>query len=85
MSDTKNVILEMLREQVGLDDEAIATLAEKGRLNELTAVDSLLMVDLVVSLEDRFGIRFDPEDIDAELISDIARLAAFVDANREGE
>lgn len=79
MSETRETILNMVCEQVGLDGEASQTLRARGRLDELTAVDSLLMVDLVISLEERFGIRFDPADVDPELVGDITRLAAHVD------
>jgi acyl carrier protein len=79
MSETRETILNMVCEQVGLDEEASKTLRSRGRLDELTAVDSLLMVDLVISLEERFGIRFEPADIDPELVGDITRLAAYVD------
>ncbi|MGD8347380.1 MAG: acyl carrier protein [Lysobacterales bacterium] len=79
MSETRETILDLVCEQVGLDEDASKTLKARGRLDELTAVDSLLMVDLVISLEERFGIRFDPADIDPELVGDISRLADYVD------
>jgi len=83
MSKTRKVILGLVCEQVNLDEAALKTLDVRGRLDELTAVDSLLLVDLVISLEERFGIRFDPEDIDPSLIGDISRLAEFVDKTVE--
>ena len=78
MNEIREAILEMVSDQVGLDQEAYDDLVSGGRLDELTAVDSLLMVELVLSIEERFHIRFDPEDIDAGLIGDIDRLAEFV-------
>ena len=85
MNETRSVILEMVRDQLDLDADGFEKLSRRGRLDELTAVDSLLMVDLVVSLEERFSIRFEPDDIDAELMGDITRLCAFVDMARQAE
>ena len=78
MNEVRDVILDAVREHLDLDREGFEILKAKGRLDELTAVDSLLMVELVLTLEERFNIRFKAEDIDAELINELDRLAAFV-------
>ena len=80
LDDVREVILEILSERLDLDGAALEKLRANGRLDELTAVDSLLMVELVLMLEERFDIRFDPERIDAELISDLDLLSAFVES-----
>jgi acyl carrier protein len=78
IADIYNVIIEMMAERLELDEPSLEKLRHNGRLDEFTAVDSLLTVELVLNLEERFGIRFDPENIDAELINNMDRLAAFV-------
>ena len=75
-------ILATMARRLELDNTALETLRVKGRLDEFTAVDSLLMVELVLMLEERFDIRFDPENIDAALISDLKRLVSFVAQSR---
>jgi len=78
LNDIHDVIIEIMAERLKLDNPSLEKLRQNGRLDEFTAVDSLLMVELVLALEERFNIRFDPEDINAELINDLGRLAAFV-------
>jgi len=82
LDDVREVILETVSERLDLDRAALEKLRANGRLDEFTAVDSLLMVELVLMLEERFDIRFDPEKIGAELISDLDLLSAFVESAR---
>ena len=78
LNEIREVILEAVVEHLALDDASLGKLRASGRLDEFTAVDSLLMVELVLMLEERFDMRFAPEHIDADLISDLNRLATFV-------
>ena len=80
--EIRDVILATMAERLELDELALDKLGTNGRLDEFTAVDSLLMVELVLMLEERFNVRFDPEDIDAALISDLNRLVLFVAESR---
>ena len=76
--DTRTAILALMSERLRLEDEALKSLGINGRLDEVTAADSILMVELVLALEEHFGIRFDPDNINAELLCDLDRLTAFV-------
>lgn len=78
LDDTREVILGIIAERLSLEGEALEQLRVGGRLDKFTAVDSLLTVELVLLLEEHFKIRFDAEHIDAELISDLDRLAGFI-------
>jgi acyl carrier protein len=49
-------------------------------LGELPELDSLAVVELAVSLEERFGIVIDDEDFTGEIFDTVGTLAAFVDA-----
>ena len=80
--DILDFILATMAKRLELDNTALETLRVRGRLDAFTAVDSLLMVELVLMLEERFDIRFDPENIDAALISDLKRLVSFVAQSR---
>lgn len=77
-NEVRDVILSTMAERLDLDGRSLENLKINGRLDEFTAIDSLLMVELVLMLEERFTMRFDPKNIDAELIGDLDRLATFV-------
>ena len=76
--DIREVILGIIAKHLSLEKEPLEQLRVGGRLDKFTAVDSLLIVELVLLLEEHFEIRFEPEHIDAELISDLDRLAGFI-------
>lgn len=78
LGDIREAILGIIAERLSLGEEPLEQLRVGGHLDKFTAVDSLLMVELVLLLEEHFEIRFDPEDIDAELISDLDSLAGFI-------
>jgi len=78
LANIREAIIDILAEHLSLTEKSLERLRINGRLDEFTAVDSLLMVELVLLLEEHFEIRFDPENIDAKLISDLDKLAAFV-------
>lgn len=77
-ADIRAAILNIMADRLSLADQHLEQLRDNGRLDQLTAVDSLLMVELVLLLEEHFQIRFDAEQIDAELVSDLDRLTEFV-------
>jgi acyl carrier protein len=49
-------------------------------LTSIPELDSMAILELVVELERRFGIKFEDEDVTAEVFETIGSLAAFVDA-----
>jgi acyl carrier protein len=57
------------------DDESLFV---SGRL------DSLSMMNLVVYLEDSFGLDFSRLDFDVDLVDSIDEIASLVDSNRSG-
>ena len=83
-ADVRDAILDVMAERLRLDEPTLEQLRINGRLDEVTAADSILVVELVLGLEDRFGIRFKADDIDAELICDLDRLTAFVSEAKAG-
>ncbi len=46
------------------------------------ALDSLSMVTLIESLEDRFDIRVAPRDVNADNFGSIDKLAAYIERSR---
>lgn len=77
-SEIRAEILRLITERLALEAHALEQFQASGRLDEVTAADSMLLVELVMMLEERFGIRFEPEHIDAELLCDLERLSAHV-------
>lgn len=77
-AEVRDAILDTMTERLRLDEPTLEQLRVNGRLDDVAAADSILMVELVLALEERFGIRFEPDHIDAELICDLDRLTAFV-------
>ncbi len=47
-------------------------------------LDSIGVVDLLLRLEKRFGLRVDMEDLEADNFRSLAALAAFIAARRNG-
>jgi acyl carrier protein len=77
-SEIQAEILQLIAERLALEEQALEQFRASGRLDEVTAADSMLLVEVVMMLEERFGIRFEPEHIDAELLCDLERLTAHV-------
>ena len=79
--DTLDVagIKEAVVETLGIEDRAAAIDASTP-LSTIPEHDSLALVELMVELEDRFGIGFDDDDVTAEVFETIGSLAAFVGA-----
>ncbi|MCU0990963.1 MAG: acyl carrier protein [Xanthomonadales bacterium] len=82
LNDTRAEILALIAERLALEKHALEQFRASGRLDEVTAADSMLLVEVVMLLEEHFGIRFEPEHLDAELLCDLDRLAAHVAAAR---
>jgi acyl carrier protein len=82
--ETRTAILDIMAERLRLEDKALEHLRANGRLDDVTAADSILIVELVLALEERFDIRFDPDNIDTDLICDLDRLTTFVSEAQSG-
>lgn len=76
VDDVKAVVVETL----GVDPQA-AELLDSGTplLGSLPELDSMAVLELVLALEDRFGIAIDGEDVTADVFETLGSLTAFVD------
>ena len=45
-------------------------------------LDSTSIVELVISIEEEFGIRFNEDEIDLKLFQDLARLGSYIESKR---
>jgi acyl carrier protein len=66
-------------ETLGVEDRADAIDATTPLLGSLPELDSMAVLELVLELEQRFGIAIEGEDVTAEVFDTLASLTAFVD------
>jgi acyl carrier protein len=78
VEDVKAVVVETL----GVEDRAAAIDAATPLLGSLPELASMAVLELVMALEERFGIEFEGEDVTADVFETLATIAAFVDAKR---
>jgi acyl carrier protein len=74
--DRRGTIRELLSEVVG--NEAVAGIADDDQLFERILLDSLHLITLVSSLEERFRVLVAPEDLVPENFESIAAIAGFM-------
>lgn len=78
MDEVKAVLVELLE----LEDRADAIDASTPLLGELPELDSMAVLELVLALEERFGIAVDGEDVTADAFATLESLTAFVAHHR---
>jgi acyl carrier protein len=76
VADVKVAVIETL----GVEDRADTLGATTPLLGALPELDSLAVLELVVELEQRFGIAIEDEDVTADVFATLASLTEFVDA-----
>jgi acyl carrier protein len=74
--DGRATVRELLSEVVG--SQAVEGVADDGHLFERMLLDSLHLITLVSSLEERFGVVVTPEDLVPENFETIAAIAEFM-------
>jgi len=81
-STTVDEVKALLVEALGLEPARVAAFdASTPLLGDLPELDSLAVVGLLTSIEDRFGISVDDADVDAEAFETVGSLVAFVVAH----
>jgi acyl carrier protein len=69
-------------ETLGVEDRADALDADTPLLGSLPELDSMAVLELVLELEQRFGITIEGEDVTADVFETLGSLAAFVDGKK---
>lgn len=69
-------------ETLGVEDRADALSADTPLLGSLPELDSMAVLELVLELEERFGITIEGEDVTADVFETLGSLAAFVDGKK---
>jgi acyl carrier protein len=72
----------VLVETLGIEDRADSLTPDTPLFGSIPELDSLAVVEVVTSLEDRFGFQIDDEDFTGDVFDTVGSLAAFVEQNR---
>jgi acyl carrier protein len=72
---TKDIVIDILREQLGFYSE---TITEESKLREDLCADSLDDVELILAAEEEFGITI--EDEDAEKVVTVGDAVKLIDS-----
>ena len=78
IADVKAAVVETL----GVEDRADTIDAATPLLGALPELDSLAVLELIVELEQRFGIAVDDDEVTADAFETLASLTEFVDQHR---
>ncbi len=76
VAQVKAVVIETL----GVEDRADALEAATPLLGTLPELDSLAVLELVVELEERFGIVVEDDDVTADVFATLGSLTEFVNS-----
>jgi len=79
LDSVKTVLVEVL----GMEDRSDSITAETRLFGSLPELDSLTVVELILALEERFGITVDEDDVSAETFETLATLTDFVSAKTQ--
>ena len=72
----KDVVVETL----GIEDRAATLDAGTPLLGSLPELDSMAVLEVILALEERFGIAIEGEDVTADAFETLESLTALVDA-----
>jgi acyl carrier protein len=78
VEELKSVLVSVL----GIEDRVDSITAETGLFGSMPELDSMAVVELVVLVEQKFGITVDDDEVTGEVFETIGSLAAFIDAKR---
>lgn len=67
---------------LGVSDRSAELDATTPLLGHLPELDSMAVLELVLALEERFGITIEGEEVTEEVFETLGSLAAFVDGKR---
>jgi acyl carrier protein len=74
--NVKDVVVATL----GIEDRADDLVPESRLLGSLPELDSIAVVELLLALQDRFGIEIEDDEVVGELFETLGQLTAFIDA-----
>jgi acyl carrier protein len=78
LHDVRSVLVATL----GIEDRAATIDATTGLFGSMPELDSMAVVELVMELQERFGIEIDDDEITGDSFETLGNLAALIDAKR---
>lgn len=82
--DTRTEVLRVVDEVLSLGGRALAFKDDTPLLGAIPELDSMAVVTLITTLEERFGITVDDDDISGDTFVNVAALRAFVEQKLAG-
>lgn len=82
--DIRNEVLEILDEVLSLKGRALKFSDETVLLGALPELDSMAVLGVISSLEERFGISVDDDDIDGSTFASVGTLVGYVSQKLKG-
>ena len=76
--DVQKEVLNILDEVLGLEGRSAAMGRDTPLLGALPELDSMAVVSVITTLEERFGFAIDDDDLDASSFATVGALADFV-------
>ena len=76
--DTTREVIAVLRNVLGLKERANNFVRDTPLLGAIPELDSMAVVTLITTLEDRFGLVVDDDEIDGDTFSNVGSLVDFV-------
>ena len=82
--DTRTEVLRIVDEVLSLGGRALTFKDETPLLGAIPELDSMAVVSLITTLEERFGILVEDDDISGDTFANVATLRAFVEEKLAG-
>jgi len=65
---------------LGIEDRADDLVPESRLLGSLPELDSIAVVELLVALQDRFGIEIEDDEVVGDIFETLGQLTTFIDS-----
>jgi acyl carrier protein len=78
--DIQSDIVAILHSSLGVPSGSISAHPDTAVLGAIPEMDSMSVVGILASLEERYGISVDDDEIDADVFATVGSLTAFVES-----
>jgi acyl carrier protein len=79
-TSTVEQVAQVLVATLGIDEPAGGLAADTALFGSMPELDSMAVVEVIVALQEHFGVQIDEEHITGETFETVGSLAALVDA-----
>jgi acyl carrier protein len=73
-------VKEVVVTTLSIEDRADDLVSESGLLGSLPELDSIAVVELLIALQDRFGIEIEDDEVVGDIFETLGQLTAFIDS-----